>query len=382
MHILKVEEMEEKDLLDIISKLRDKKREWQTVDAKRELSLTGIGEKAEFVKDIIAMANNGEKSYLVIGLVDGTFEDIGTLPRHYQKSDLNQILSDKIDPPITVDYQEFTINGNEYGLVEIIGYSPPYIVARDLVPDRADRKQIRIYKGTIFVRHEDTTEGIARTELEELLQKKGIKQEFANETDYAQQLVFERPFAWEHKLTAELLRAKLAPIKRKFTELQRGLVFKKTTTIQGAEFIYWSRSKCDDIANLIKIAGIVINEEIPVSWGLPGVSGDPLEIKHAVDKLISVSSELVEWETDVRFTTVPSVVEEFKQKMEGWTAQAFDEIDSAPDKLLEPFNQPDPKGEYNIQLVFKEPPGLAEAMVELQRLQNNPQKLLQLFTGF
>lgn len=77
--------MEEKDLLDIINNLRAKGREWKTVDAKQELTLTGLGEKAEFVKDVVAMANNGEKSYIVVGLVDGTFADMGTLPRHYQK---------------------------------------------------------------------------------------------------------------------------------------------------------------------------------------------------------------------------------------------------------------------------------------------------------
>lgn len=374
--------MEEKDLLDIIKNLRAKGREWKTVDAKQELTLTGLGEKAEFVKDVIAMANNGENSYIVIGLVDGTFADMGTLPRHYQKNDLNQMLADKIDPPIAVDYQEFTINGNEYGLMEIRGYNLPYIVARDLVPDRTDRKQIRVYKGMIFVRHEDGTEGISRTELEELLTKRGIKKEFEHETEYAQQLVFECPFAWEYKLTAELLRSKLVPIKRKFNELQRGLVYKKTARIQGLEFIYWARSKCDDLANLIGIASQVLTEEIPASWGAPGVPGDPLEIKHAVDKLTSVCSELVEWETDVRFAIVHDIFESFKQKMAGWTSQVFGEIDNVPERTLAPFKQPDPRGEYTIQLVFTEPPGLAEALVELQNLQNDPQKLLQVLYGF
>src|SRR5438067_39576 len=118
--------MEEKDLLEIISKLRAKGMEWQTVDAKQELILIGNGEKAEFVKDVLAMANNGEKSYIVIGLQDGTFADIGRLSHHHLKNNLNQFLTDKIDPPVVVDYQEFIINGNEYGLIEIIGYNPPY----------------------------------------------------------------------------------------------------------------------------------------------------------------------------------------------------------------------------------------------------------------
>ncbi len=53
--------MDEKKLLEIISELRSKGREWQIVDAKQELKLQELGEKAEFVKDVVAMANNGEK---------------------------------------------------------------------------------------------------------------------------------------------------------------------------------------------------------------------------------------------------------------------------------------------------------------------------------
>src|SRR5947209_3546833 len=145
--------MEEKDLLEIISKLRAKGVEWKTVDAKQELSLTCNGEKAEFVKDVIAMANNAEKSYIVIGLQDGTFADIGNLSTHHLKNNLNQLLEGKIDPPVVIDYQEFTVNGNGYGLVEIVGYNLPYIIARDFTANPGDRKQTKIYKGTIFVRH-------------------------------------------------------------------------------------------------------------------------------------------------------------------------------------------------------------------------------------
>jgi hypothetical protein len=153
----------------IIRQLRKDKKEWKTVDAKRELILKEVGDKAEFVKDIIAMANNGEPSYLIIGLEDGTFTDVGKLSFHYSTNDINQILVDKIDPPIVVDYKEFVIDENEYAIIEINGKNPPYIAARDLIHNRTDRKKVRVYRGTIFVRHADRTEGISRAELEEIL---------------------------------------------------------------------------------------------------------------------------------------------------------------------------------------------------------------------
>jgi len=135
--------MEENKLREIIRRLQAARQEWKPVDAKRELILQEIGDKAEFVKDIVAMANNREASCLVIGLNDGTFSPVGRLNHHYEKNDLNQILEGKIDPPVVVDYEELTIDGNEYAVVEVFGHNPPYIVARDLIHNKRDRKRVR-----------------------------------------------------------------------------------------------------------------------------------------------------------------------------------------------------------------------------------------------
>ena len=148
------------------------------------------------------MANNGEPSYLIIGLKDGTFTPVGALTHHYNKNDLNQLLVDKIDPPLTVGYQEFTIDENEYAVIEIYGTNPPYIVARDLVHTKTDRKRVRIHKGTIYVRHEDRTEGISRSELEKYF-KGGLRKAFEDETEYALQLALNQPEFWEYLLTLD-----------------------------------------------------------------------------------------------------------------------------------------------------------------------------------
>ena len=175
--------MDQALLQQLITRLRMTGQEFQTLDAKQELTLHESGDKAEFVKDVVAMANNGEPSYIVVGLVDKTFEPVGKLTYHYDKNTRNQLLVDKIDPPIVVDYREFTFEGVEFGIVQIEGNNPPYVVARDIVPNRTDRKRSRVNKGTIFVRHEDRTEGISRSELEALLRKKQPKTQISFERD-------------------------------------------------------------------------------------------------------------------------------------------------------------------------------------------------------
>lgn len=365
--------MEESDLIEIIQRLQATRQEWKTVDAKQELTLEQVGDKAEFVKDVIAMANNREPSYLVIGLKNGAFSPVGTLSYHYEKNDLNQILADKVDPPLVVQYQEFTIGGNEYAVVEIVGYNPPYIVARDLIHNRRDRKRVRIHKGTMYVRHEDRTEGISRAELEELFRSK-LRKEFENETERALQLALNQPDFWEYLLTAELLQAKVARVRRDLTDLERGLVYKRTAHMNGADFLNWASSKCADLSSLTTLLTTAINGEIPVSWGEPGKPGDPLEIKRAVDKVVSACNEILEWESDLRSVVPPDPFVPLRQMMAGWTSQAFGQIESLSAKLLKPFEQPDPRGQYVIEITFDPPLNIDEVMAKIERLKNHPEE--------
>jgi hypothetical protein len=369
------ERMEENDLVEIIGRLQTIGQEWNTVDAKQDLILQEVGDKAEFAKDIIAMANNGEPSYLIIGLEDETFTPTGVLSHRYKKNDLNQILSDKIDPPLVVDYQEFTIDGNECAVVEVFGHNPPYIVARDLVHNKKDRKRVRIHKGTIYVRHSDRTEGISRSELEKFFRSE-LRKAFENETERALHLVLNQPDFWEYLLTADLLQSKVAQVRRGFADLERGLIYKRAVKINGIEFPNWASARCDDLVSLIGLLKTAATEEIPASWGEPGEPGDPLEIKRAVDKVASACYELLEWETDFRTVIPPDPLLPLRQMMAGWTSQAFEQIESLPAKLLKPFELPDPKGRYVIEIVFEPPSNVDEFMAELERLKRHPEMWL------
>lgn len=367
--------MKRNQLLEIIKTLQANRQEWKTVDAKRELILQEVGDKAEFVKDIAAMTNNREPSYLVIGLEDRTFLPVGTLSYHYSKNDLNQILVDKIDPTIVVDYQEFTIDRNEYAVVEIVGRNPPYIVARDLIHNKQDRKRVRVHKGTIYVRQGDRVVGISRSELEELFRNE-LRKEFECETEQALQLALNQPNYWEYLLTAELLKTKVTAVKRNFADLERGLVYKQTKHMNEVDFLNWIASKCTDLSSLIDLLKTAVTEEIPKSWGNPGEPGDPLKIKCAVGKVVSGCNELLEWESDLRSVVPPSSFTPLKQKMAGWTLQSFEQIEDLPEKLLKPFEQPDPKGQYDIEIVFEPPSNIDEVMMELEQMQNHPEKWL------
>jgi hypothetical protein len=212
---------------------------------------------------------------------------------------------------------------------------------------------------------------------QELKAAKINNSEFANETERAQQIVLGRSKGWEYLLTAELLRTKLLPIQQRLINLKEGFIYKGAQSLQTETFIIWAHEKTNDLTNLIRLANNVA-KAISASWGEPGVPGDPLVIKRAVEKLIFICDEMVNWEIDVHFTLAPSLFLPLKPMMEGWTYQFIAEIERVPDKLEAPFAMPDLPREYTITLAFDAPSGMTAFLVELKRLCDNPQVLTQL----
>lgn len=368
--------MQTEELLQLIDQLRTKGKEWETVDAKQELVLKENGDKAEFIKDIVAMANNQTPSYLVIGLVDGTFQSVGKLNHHHIQNNINQLLAGKIDPPITVNYSEFSIGEEEYAVVEVHGQNAPYLVAQDVTHNPSDRKRTKVYKGTIFVRHADRTEGASRTELDNLLKKKGFMKHFENETEYTQKLVLEHEDYWEYLLTAELLKTRLEPIRQRFADLDKGLLYKRTIRMKGEEYISWISSRCDDLLSMITAINTVFDEKIPEAWGPPGEPGDALKIKRVADNIAIVSEDLLEWEIEVKFTTPPEAFSRVKELVANWASPIFDQLETISSKLSDIFKVPNPEGEYVIHLVLDGPKNIDEFTKEIRRLETNPQEWL------
>ena len=110
-----------------IMELINEAEESPTLDYKQDLPLQTSGDKAEFVKDVIALANSGEKAHILVGVEDGTGKPVGSKTRRTAEQ-MNQILKDKCDPPISVEYVERNILGYTIGVIEIKGENPPYVV--------------------------------------------------------------------------------------------------------------------------------------------------------------------------------------------------------------------------------------------------------------
>ncbi len=155
---------------EIIEFIREAK-EGPTLDYKEDLLLTKDGDKAEFVKDVLALANSGETAHIITGVEDGTGRPVG-FKTHHTAEQINQILKDKCDPPISVEYIEKNILGYDIGVIEFKGENSPYIVS---VPDKYGgrlstnpNRSFHIQRGTVYVRNYNMNQGAKRADLDKI----------------------------------------------------------------------------------------------------------------------------------------------------------------------------------------------------------------------
>jgi len=154
-----------------IKQIIEKEDEGSTLDYKEDLPLETDGDKAQFVKDVISLANSRETAHIITGVEDGT-RKLVSIKTHHNAEQLNQILKDKCDPPLRVEYVERKIMGHIIGIIEITGENPPYIIS---VSDRFGshlsanpQKEFYIERGTVFVRNHNMNEGAKRADLDRL----------------------------------------------------------------------------------------------------------------------------------------------------------------------------------------------------------------------
>lgn len=148
---------------DELKYLIELKKEGPTLDYKQDLNLETEPDKAEFIKDVLALANSGYPAYIVTGIKDKTWKPVG-IKKHYTQVQLNQILQYRTDPQIDVEYSEIALNSIVHGIVKVLGENTPYLV---MVKD----KYHSIQKGTIYIRNIDRNEGARRADLDQMFSK-------------------------------------------------------------------------------------------------------------------------------------------------------------------------------------------------------------------
>src|SRR6266487_937336 len=142
--------------------------EWETtsVDFKRELHLDTADEKAEFIKDVLSLANTkaSGRHWLIIGFENNSHVYYGSPDQRLNQDRFEQVLSMYTTPFVDVQYEVVDYREGSVGMLEVL--REPRKLPYSVASSTGDRK--RIEQGDIFVRHGSQVERPTSLELQAL----------------------------------------------------------------------------------------------------------------------------------------------------------------------------------------------------------------------
>jgi hypothetical protein len=177
----------------------------------------------------------------------------------------------------------------------------------------------------------------------------------------AQQIVLDRPNAWEYKLAAELLRTELGAVQERWRTLKSGLYFLKSRDVEVAELSAWWRTHLDDVLRIVAVLSKLVTTELPAAFGPPGTPGSDVGILQACRLIVAAGQNLLQCEEDLQFTRFPKDFEELKPVWSGVVGAQIDAMMALPTGLSKIFAVENPTGEHHIMVVFGLPEGFNEA---------------------
>ncbi|WP_411878399.1 HNH endonuclease [Polaromonas sp. YR568] len=185
-------------------------------------------------------------------------------------------------------------------------------------------------------------------------------EQFSNCSYLAQQIIIDKPDAWEYRLTAELLKSELEPIRFKWHALQSELYALPVTQISKDQCAEWLRMILRDASLQVHALGLLVNKAIIKAWGEPGQPGSELEILRACTLIAQATQRLLDWEERVRFSHLPEAFEAVQVELINVAGNQIDKIFEIPRWLSEILNDAKPSGTHSLTITFDLPTGWVE----------------------
>lgn len=151
-----------------IRKLISLDNENSKIEFKRTLDISTKENKAELIKDVIAIANseliNDPIGYYIIGVEHKQFFDISSL--QLDDATLQQVINSKCYKPVDFQYRQIHIQGRTIGVIVIPKSGErPHLVSRDYFDSHGNKL---LQKGTCFIRKGSSTDIATREDLDSM----------------------------------------------------------------------------------------------------------------------------------------------------------------------------------------------------------------------
>lgn len=204
-----------------------------------------------------------------------------------------------------------------------------------------------------------------------LMRQKVLQQKlegFESCTYLAQQIIIDRPSHWEHKLTAELLRSDISPIRQRWEALEKGLYALPLKLVSRSEAPTWMQACMKHGGAQARALNGLLNGTLQVAWGPPGMPGSEQEIRRVCSLIAESCQRLLDIEEDVRFSFVPEPFEEVHELLIGIHGRHIDKVSEISPWISSVLAGDPPSGEHRLSIVLELPGGWnerVEAAVDL-----------------
>ncbi|OGO78720.1 MAG: hypothetical protein A2Y23_08665 [Clostridiales bacterium GWB2_37_7] len=137
------------------------KSEGTKLDFKVQMLLRTDSEKKELAKDVCAIANSkGGRGYIIYGVEDSTKRILGIEEKKYREEQIQQIISQRCDPPVQLTFEIIFLENKPLGVLTIY---------------KSNQKPHQIRQtGTFYIRRGSTTDIARREEIASMLQETGL----------------------------------------------------------------------------------------------------------------------------------------------------------------------------------------------------------------
>lgn len=161
-----------------------------------------------------------------------------------------------------------------------------------------------------------------------------ILRDFHDYPPIIKRIIIDKPDAWEHRITAELMRFLNDPLFRKLNDLKEGLYLKPLENIDSSQAFNWIQ---DRLAELTKIStpAVGLLDRLTKSWGKPGESGDLKEIHHVTKLIKEYIEHVIAFEERIRFVNIPKEYERAVHLLKNLIGSQVIKLSSIPSDLDE-----------------------------------------------
>lgn len=180
-----------------------------------------------------------------------------------------------------------------------------------------DTDEIKYSTNTLFVWREKHEEYIASnlgniTDKITHEEQISILKDFANYPLIVKRIIIDKPFGWEYRLTAELMRFLNEPLYRRLNDLQSGLYLKQIENLNKDGAFNWIHDRISELTRIAQPAVGLLNL-LTKSWGKPGEPGNVQEIHHVTKLIKDYLEQVIYFEERIHFVNVP---EEYRRSVD------------------------------------------------------------------